>query len=147
MEIVEITEYSDDFLEAINALLPQLSPTSKPLREEDLKKIIKSNCAKLFFAVENKQSLGTLTLVMFKIPTGTRAWIEDIVVDRKSRGRGIGKRLIKHVIQLAKQSGAITVDLTSHPSRKTANALYKKAGFKTRATNVYRYKISQLKEL
>ena len=82
-----------------------------------------------------------MTLIIFQIPTGVRAWIEDVVVDTNARGAGIGKQLNLTAIDLAKQAGAKTVDLTSRPSRKAANQLYKNIGFIKRDTNVYRFTI------
>ena len=70
-----------------------------------------------------------------------RAWIEDVVVDEAARGRGVGEALNRKALELAKESGARTVDLTSRPSREAANRLYKRLGFKPRETNVYRYSL------
>ena len=86
--------------------------------------------------------VGSLTLTTVTIPTGTRAWIDDVVVSEKVRGMGVGSRLIQHALGLAEALGARTVDLTSRPSRSAANALYKKIGFELRETNVYCYRIS-----
>ena len=80
-----------------------------------------------------------MTLIIFQIPTGIRAWIEDVVVDSSARGRGIGKKLNSAALELAKQAGVKTVDLTSRPARKEANQLYKDIGFIQRETNVYRF--------
>jgi ribosomal protein S18 acetylase RimI-like enzyme len=83
--------------------------------------------------------VGSLTLVIFHIPTGIRAWIEDVVVDADARGKGVGEALNKFALAEAKRQGATTVDLTSRPSREAANRLYQRLGFKARETNVYRY--------
>ena len=83
--------------------------------------------------------VGTLTLVVFRIPTGVRAWIEDVVVDESARGRGVGEALTVAAIGLATGAGARTVDLTSRPTREAANRLYRRLGFELRDTNVYRY--------
>ena len=80
-----------------------------------------------------------LSLVVFGIPTGTKAWVEDVVVDDGARGKGVGKSLMRHAMEQAKKLGAKTVDLTSRPSREAANKLYQSLGFETRETNVYRY--------
>ena len=82
-----------------------------------------------------------MTLVLFRIPTGVRAWIEDVVVDTEARGMGIGQALNEYAIQMAEQAGAKTIDLTSRPSREAANRLYQRLGFVARETNVYRYTI------
>ena len=85
--------------------------------------------------------VGSLTLAMFRIPTGYRAWIEDVVVDTAVRGRGIGDKLNRVALDKARDAGANTVDLTSRPSREAANRLYKRIGFEQRETNVYRFKL------
>jgi ribosomal protein S18 acetylase RimI-like enzyme len=86
--------------------------------------------------------VGMLTLVTFRLPTGVRAWIEDVVVSTNSRGRGIGEALTQAAVELAGAKGALTVDLTSRPSRESANRLYMRVGFELRNTNVYRYRLT-----
>ncbi len=90
---------------------------------------------------DEEKIVGMLTLALFRIPSGVRAWIEDVVVDTEARGRGIGAALVRRAIEIAQESGARTVDLTSRPSREAANKLYQKLGFEQRSTNVYRYTI------
>jgi GNAT superfamily N-acetyltransferase len=139
MEILEITEYSEELLTALNTLLPQLSSSAEPLSESALKGIINHPATHLLMATDEGTYFGTLSLVIFPIPTGTRAWIEDVVVSEEARGKGVGKLLSKYAIDLASTIGVKTIDLTSRPSRIAANVLYKKMGFNQRETNVYRY--------
>ena len=142
MNIVEITEYSEEVLNALNELLPQLSSSAAPLSETSLLKIIQSESSRLLIAEEDGLYYGSLTLAIFVIPTGTRAWIEDVVVDESARGKGVGRLLSERAVNLANELGAKTIDLTSRPSREVANNLYKSIGFVQRETNVYRYKNS-----
>jgi len=142
MNIIEITEYSEEVLNALNELLPQLSSSAVSLSEASLLKIIQSDSSHLFIAEESGQFYGSLTLAVFFIPTGTRAWIEDVVVSENARGKGVGRLLSEYAVKLANELGAKTVDLTSRPSREIANNLYKSIGFVQRDTNVYRYKNS-----
>ena len=93
----------------------------------------------MLLAEKDDRYYGTLTLVMYTIPTGTKAWIEDVVVSEDTRSKGVGRMLLERAVFLAKELGANTLDLTSRPSREAANALYTKVGFKPRQTNVYRY--------
>jgi ribosomal protein S18 acetylase RimI-like enzyme len=79
------------------------------------------------------------TLVAFRIPTGKRAWIEDVTVDQAGRRRGVGTALTRAMLDRARELGCKTVDLTSRPSREAANRLYQQLGFVARDTNVYRY--------
>ena len=91
----------------------------------------------------NRPILGMLSLVAFEIPTGVRAWVEDVVVDEAARGQGAGFALVEAAVEHAKKVGARTVDLTSRPSREAANRLYQRAGFQLRETNVYRVTLEQ----
>ena len=86
--------------------------------------------------------MGCSALIVIKIPTGNKAWIEDVVVDQSARGKGIGRALMNHALEEAKKCGVKSIDLTSRPSRESANQLYQSLGYEIRQTNVYRYKIS-----
>ncbi|MBT5915807.1 MAG: GNAT family N-acetyltransferase [Opitutae bacterium] len=142
MNIFEITEADDSTLDAVNRLLPQLSKSSKLINWSTLQKLTNSECTRLYVAKEDDTIFGMLSLVVFSIPTGTKAWIEDVVVDERARGKGVGKELMNHALNVAKELGAKSADLTSRPSREAANKLYQAIGFEGRETNVYRYKTS-----
>jgi ribosomal protein S18 acetylase RimI-like enzyme len=142
IKIFEITEADDSTLDAVNHLLPQLSKSSKLINWSTLQKLTNSECTRLYVAKEDDTIFGMLSLVVFSIPTGTKAWIEDVVVDERARGKGVGKELMNHALNVAKELGAKSADLTSRPSREAANKLYQAIGFEGRETNVYRYKTS-----
>jgi ribosomal protein S18 acetylase RimI-like enzyme len=141
MKIVTISKAEPWILEGLNALLAQLSESVSPFSINELEHIVASDCATLLVAVEEGQVKGSLTLVIFRIPTGIRARIEDVVVDASARGEGIGELLVRQAIEMASHRGAVAVDLTSNPERTAANRLYQKIGFVTRKTNTYRYVI------
>ena len=130
---------SADVLAACHRLIPQLSSSSAPISAQELEEIIESDTTVLFAARSGQEIVGLLTLAMFRIPTGVRAWIEDVVVDNQARGKGVGDALNRAALAEAERRGAKTVDLTSRPSREAANRLYQRLGFKQRDTNVYRY--------
>ena len=139
IEIFEVTESNESTFKLVNRLLPQLSKSAQPLTSGKLKEIVQSTHVHLFIAQEGTEVLGMLSLVVFPIPTGIRAWVEDVVVDESARGKGVGRALSEYALQAAKEKGALTVDLTSRPSRVAANQLYQKVGFQLRETNVYRF--------
>lgn len=142
MKILEIKRYSKRIFKAVNHLLPQLDPGAGILKETDLKLILKSSGTHLFAAItDEKEITGILIAVIYQIPSGTKFWIEDVVVDEAYRGRGIGKKLMLHAMDFARSQGAKAVDLTSRPSRIAANRLYVEMGFNLRETNVYRYSL------
>ena len=142
MNIIEIKNYADAVRDALNDLLPQLSSSPERLTEDELFEIIHSDKTHLLMAEEDNRYIGSLTLVVFRIPSGTRARIEDLVVQETARGRGVGRALVQKAIEMTKALGAEAVDLTTHPSREAANQLYKKLGFVRRETHVYRRKVS-----
>ena len=106
-----------------------------------MESIVSSDSSQLLIAKTDGVIVGSLTLVIFRIPTGIRAWIEDVVVDADARGKGVGEALNKFALAEARRQGVTTVDLTSRPTREAANRLYQRLGFKARETNVYRYDV------
>jgi len=128
----------DDVVQAFEMLIPQLSKSNPPPSRSELEALVTSEASTLFLAKLDGRIVGSLTLAMFRIPTGVRAWIEDVVVDDSARGHGAGEALNRAALDFAKAKGAITVDLTSRPSREAANRLYQRLGFTLRETNVYR---------
>jgi ribosomal protein S18 acetylase RimI-like enzyme len=142
IDVVAATRADDELVAAFGRLLPQLSRSGAPPSREVLGEIVASPCNTVLVARDRRDGgriVGTLTLVVFRIPTGIRAWIEDVVVDESMRGRGVGEALSREAMRRAVERGARTVELTSRPSREAANRLYQRLGFRLRDTNVYRY--------
>jgi ribosomal protein S18 acetylase RimI-like enzyme len=142
IEIAVVASATDEVVAAFARLIPQLSRSAAPLDGKALAEVIATPCNTVLLARDRQHGneiVGTLTLVMFRIPTGMRAWIEDVVVDSNARGRGVGEALTQEAIRLACQRGAQTIDLTSRQSRQAAHRLYEKVGFTVRETSVYRY--------
>jgi ribosomal protein S18 acetylase RimI-like enzyme len=158
---IVVAETADSLLQAsVARLLPQLSSSSAPPDLDDLRRIVEDPATTLLLAVSagdgdggddadggggsgrgSTRVVGMLTLAAFLLPTGVRAWIEDVVVDDEARGAGVASALVQAAIDQARQLGARTVDLTSRPEREAANRLYVRLGFAPRATNVYRYSL------
>lgn len=140
IRIEEPAEVGDALAAQLDALIPQLSRSAPAPGRALWQEIASSPATHLLVAFDaDGTALGTLTLALFRIPTGVRAWIEDVVVDERARGRGIGEQLTAEALRVAGEHGARTVDLTSRPSREAANRLYQRIGFAERETNVYRY--------
>jgi len=145
--VEEVAEVTPEVVAALARLVPQLSSSSPPPTPAELAEIVASPATALFVARLGGEGeaegqggaiVGALTLVLFRIPTGVRAWIEDVVVDATARGQGVGEALNLAALDRAADAGARTVDLTSRPSREAANRLYARLGFEPRDTNVYR---------
>jgi ribosomal protein S18 acetylase RimI-like enzyme len=137
---IEVARTADGELAAAFArLIPQLSSSTAAPDEERLRRIVEFPGNRLLVARDGDEIVGTLTLVVFPIPTGLRAWIEDVVVDESARGRGVGEALTREALRLAAAEGARSVDLTSRPSRAAANRLYQRLGFELRPSRLYRH--------
>ena len=132
-----------ELVDAMNRLVPQLSSSNPAPTEAELATIIRQEACDVIVARDGNTIVGLLTLVVFPIPTGIRAWIEDVVVDEAARGKGVGEALNTFALQRARERGAKTVALTSRPSREAANRLYQRLGFVARDTNVYRYTLEK----
>ncbi len=138
--VIEIASTVDDELvAAFERLIPQLSSSSPPPTREMLDDLVTGADTDVFLARLDGTIVGSLTLAFYLIPTGLKAWIEDVVVDESARGHGIGRELNIAALERARERGAKNVALTSRPSREAANRLYRSIGFAPRDTNVYRY--------
>lgn len=138
--VIELAgDATPEVVEAMVRLLPQLSSSAPPPTAAEIAEIVGSPATLLLLARLDGRIVGSLTLALFRLPSGMRAWIEDVVVDGEARGHGVGEALNRAALDEAKARGARTVDLTSRPSREAANRLYQRLGFVTRETNVYRF--------
>jgi ribosomal protein S18 acetylase RimI-like enzyme len=143
IEVQALDGISSKVAEAFRRLLPQLSSSAPPLDDEALERVVRSPSNTVLVARIDGKIVGTLTLVRFPLPSGLRARIEDVVVDEAARGLGVGQALSRAALQIATESGARTVDLTSRPSREAANRLYQRLGFQLRDSYVYRLSLRE----
>ena len=143
MKVEEATAVTTELVDAFARLIPQLSRSSPPPSPAELEAVVTAEDTHLLISRDDDGTItGTTTLVVFRIPTGVRALIEDVVVDSAYSGRGISYEIARYALDLARRHGAKTVDLTSRPSREAANHVYRKLGFEQRETNVYRFDLS-----
>jgi ribosomal protein S18 acetylase RimI-like enzyme len=138
---VEIaTTLTPAIVDAMTVLVPQLSTSNPPPTTAELSDVVASPATDLFIALDDSGTIiGTATLVTFRIPTGMRAWIEDVIVDENATNRGVATAMTNAMLDRARKLGCVSVDLTSRPSREAANHVYQKVGFEPRVTNVYRF--------
>ena len=143
MHVEEATAVTTELVDAFARLIPQLSKSSPPPGPAELEAVVTAEDTHLLVSRDDDGTItGTTTLVVFRIPTGVRALIEDVVVDSAYAGRGISYDIARFALDLARRHGAKTVDLTSRPSREAANHVYRKLGFEQRETNVYRFDLT-----
>ncbi len=142
IEVAPARTVDDELVAAFGRLIPHLSRSAAVPNRDVIREIVEAQANTVLIARDgrdNRRIVGMLTLVVFRIPTGVRAWIEDVVVDEAVRGRGVGESLSQEAVRRAVGLGARTVELTSRPSRDAANRLYERLGFVRRESHVYRY--------
>jgi ribosomal protein S18 acetylase RimI-like enzyme len=138
--VEEIVSVTPEVIDALQRLVPQLSTSALPPDAETIRRIVESDTTRLLvYRDPTGRIVGTLTLALFAIPTGIRAWIEDVIVAQDARRQGIAEKLTREALRVATENGSRTVDLTSRPSREAANRLYRRLGFVERETNIYRF--------
>jgi ribosomal protein S18 acetylase RimI-like enzyme len=138
--VTEASEVTDELVDSIGRLLPHLSSSAPPPTREQVREMVDAPGTALLIARDDEgRIVGTLTLVLFRIPTGLRAWIEDVIADPAAAGPGVGRALNLAALDEARRRGARNVDLTSRPSREAANHIYRSMGFVLRESNLYRY--------
>lgn len=143
MFIVRATAATQELIAAFERLIPQLKLTVPPPSRREVEALVSSDSSILLVARypdELAAIAGVLTLIVYRVPTGIRARIEDVVVDETIRGKGIGEALMRHALTVAREAGADGVALTSNPNRDAANRLYQRLGFAPWQTNLYFYK-------
>jgi ribosomal protein S18 acetylase RimI-like enzyme len=139
VQVEVLNEVTREVVDAFGRLLPQLSRSAKPPGQAELEAIVRSPANTVLLARSAGAITGAMTLVMFPLTTGLRAWIEDVVVDESARRQGTGEAMMQESLRLAREAGARTVDLTSRPAREAAGRLYERLGFKIRESRLYRY--------
>jgi ribosomal protein S18 acetylase RimI-like enzyme len=141
MQIEIVTQADEELYDAFQRLIPQLTNNNPPPSLNDLADLVRDASSTLMVARDDSGKIvGALTLSVYRVPTGIRSIIEDVIVDTSARGQGIGDALMKYAINLASEKGAQNITLTSNPMREAANRLYVRVGFKKRETNAYQYK-------
>jgi ribosomal protein S18 acetylase RimI-like enzyme len=144
MLIEKVTRPTGELLVDLQRLIPQLGKHKIPPTAEELAALIASQGCTLLVARDPQKGgriVGTLCLNIYRVPTGVRSIVEDVVVDESARSQGVGEALMRRAMDLAREAGASGVSLTSRPDREAANLLYQSMGFELRKTNAYHYKL------
>jgi ribosomal protein S18 acetylase RimI-like enzyme len=141
VQVEVLDEVTGEVVEAFGRLLPQLSRSAQPPGQAELETIVRCPANTVLLARSAGTITGAMTLVMFPLPSGLRAWIEDVVVDESARRQGVGEAMMRESLRVAREAGARTVDLTSRPAREAAGRLYGRLGFKIRESRLYRYTV------
>lgn len=136
--ITQATHYSEPLRQRLEELLNQLTPQPSTLSEQTLRAVLDDSASRLYLLEEEGRVVGMLTLGIYHSPTGSKGWIEDVVVDDACRGRGYGRMLVAHAIEEARKAGVAQLMLTSNPLRVAANKLYQAMGFERKETNCYK---------
>lgn len=134
-------ELTEEILRGINELMEVLSPGIKKVDPMRFEELIKNPLFELYLLELEGRIAGMASLHYMETLAKKSVWVEDVVVHPNHQGKGLGKKIMKHIVGEAKKKGAKHIDLTSSPKRVAANRLYQRLNFEPRDTNVYRLKI------
>jgi GNAT superfamily N-acetyltransferase len=135
--VERVTEATDELVEAFGRLVPQLSPDHGGPTRSELADVVAAPGTFVLVARGDDGIVGTLTLLVYRIPTGSRGWIHDVVVDDAARGQGVGAALVEEALRLAMEAGAASVHLTARAHRQAAHRMYQRMGFVERPSRVF----------
>jgi ribosomal protein S18 acetylase RimI-like enzyme len=142
MQIDIVTQADAELYDAFQRLVPQLTNNNPPPSFDNLTDLVREPSSTLMVARgDDGKIIGALTLTVYRVPTGIRSIIEDVIVDNSARGQGVGEALMALAIEIAREKGASNISLTCNPMRESANRLYQRMGFKKRETNAYQLKL------
>lgn len=134
--VEELFSYTSNDLKDLNSLMHELSPTSF-CNENILDNVLNDDNSHAYVIREEGHIVAAGTLCIVHTLEFTNAVIESVVVSSNHRGQGLGKVLIQHMIDEAKQMNVHSIHLTSNPKRVAANKLYQNLGFVKYETNCY----------
>jgi ribosomal protein S18 acetylase RimI-like enzyme len=137
MKVERVTAATDELVAAVTQLLPQLTPGRAGPTLGELNAIASAPGTNLLVARDGEAIVGTLTLLVYRIPSGLRGWIHDVVVDESARGRGAGAALVDEALRLAEAAGVASVHLTARAHREAAHRMYRRLGFVEHPSEVF----------
>lgn len=142
MKIVELLSLTDKHIVELKEVFAELSPNIHVITDTLVRAIENPGTHVFALLDDDGRIIGTATLCVMALPTGSAAHVEAVVVKKECRGQHLGRMLMEHIIDYAHHEvPGITVHLTSNPNRVAANEMYKRLGFVQVETNVYRMKV------
>lgn len=135
--VEELSSYTPQDLADLDALMHELSATSF-CNEELLNNALNDANVHVYVIRDCGHIVAAGTLCIKHTLEFTIADIESVVVSSQCRGKGYGKALMQHMIDVAKSMGIHHIQLTSNPKRVEANKLYQKMRFEKYETNCYK---------
>lgn len=140
-QLERLTDISDGDATMLRKLSLQLSEESA-FDIESLRHSLQHGTTSIFVMRHKAQISASASVALFATPTGNHCRVEDVVVDEKRRGKGLGRKLMSKTLEALRAMNVKRVELTSRPSRTVANELYRSLGFKLRKTNVYEFDLT-----
>lgn len=139
ISVVQLKEATDANVREIDALAAELhldGPSSVSL--EGVREVLASTNAILMTVQDEGKIIGMATLYVMPTTEKRVGHVDDVVVSSEYRGQGLGEKLMRALIDAARERGVSSLHLTSRPARVAAQKLYEKVGFKKRETDVFK---------
>jgi len=140
--IVKITTYNQlkdkDKKRIIELMDVFLKPKGREsIKKEDVERAIKQDNNTSVVAYEKDKIIGIITLVEANLFTAKLGLIDEIVVDKAYRGRGVASEIMKEIIKIAREKKMDLLKVDTN-IKNPSNHLYQKFGFVRKDDNLYK---------
>ncbi len=140
IELLKLEDVTDTIQKQVADLYRQLNANNS---QRTLQEILQSGNNVLVIICRMDDSIvGTALLSTYKVISGYRGMVDDVVVDASQRGKGIGRKLMERLLEEGKKMGLDEILLFTGHHRAPAKALYKSLGFEMRKSGLYNLRLN-----
>lgn len=135
IEVLKKSSLTANFQDQTYTLFKQLSPNKKQMKLDEI--LMENNPVTLVGCFIGDRIVGIASMAIYKVISGNKGWIEDVIVDENYRGMGIGLKLIEKLLSISSEKQLSEVLLFTEEHRTAAISLYEKLGFSKKESNIY----------
>jgi phosphinothricin acetyltransferase len=141
LSLLQKSEITPELKQRMRLLFGQLNNEIKTLDLEDV--LDGSDPTVVLYAEERDEIVGMASMAFYKVLSGYKGWIEDVVVHTDHRGKGIGKKMMEALIEEGKRRALDEMLLFTGHHRLPAIQLYTGLGFRKKDSGLYRLQLKQ----
>ena len=139
IDILQSSDLNTIVQKQVSELYKQLNSN---IEQRSLQQILKNeNNVIMTVCRDQNKIIGIALLATYKVISGHRGMVEDVVVDTSHRGKGIGRKLMEKLLEEAKNRNLNEILLFTGHHRLPAINLYKSLGFTLRESGLYNLKL------
>lgn len=135
IKLLDKSEVTDELQSQLTELYKELNAELKQL---ELASILKNkDSIHVSVCMDEERLVGIAMMATYKVISGFKGMIEDVIVSSHYRGKGIGRKLMEKLLEQAEHQKLDAILLFSGHHRKAAISLYKSLGFNLKDSGLY----------